>query len=822
MEANVELSILPKPNLNPDNLRYLNGRTSDIYVNLFKINLKKNLDIFQYPYVIDPELDNTNMVIRDKLFKIAAKKIKRIYGEFFQSGDMIYATKEIKELNEVTAKIYKRDGPIEYNIKIQPCSNSRSLKNENIENDEFAKQIIEILIREILSANPNLDLYRNLFVNKNYKKPISTDRVSIDFYPGFTTSFVYTSKGPFLNVTLKNKILSTDTVLDYLRENNYNQKNNQKKIKDLLIGRSFKVAYAKRNYRIDDISFDKSPRNTKINRDGRSISLIEYYKEAHDITIKVADQPLIVVINEDQAIYFIPELCYLGGLDDKAVKDGKFMRELSNYTKFKPNERVNKTNQFLDLFNNTEHRIFEKKKDDKVEKIEQPSSKEKAEFYGIEILPAESNFKAYYMYLPSLKAGGEQKIKINDRIFNVYNKIDMKNWLFVYEEQNYDDADYLFKTLEKASKDYGLHISEPEWVEIPKKIECNTNGRITYRNNRLDDWTGNVDKYMNNGNYQFVLFLLDDGKNGKKRYDYIYPELKKHSLVNQGYISQVVKTNSLRKKNSMSVCSKILLQLNAKLDGASYRIDFDENIKKRNLMVIGVDSSHFGHNTGVAMVATIDSNFTKFYNSEEVIKEENKTQLEFKVSVFIEKALTEFFKANKKLPSGIIIYRQGVSLQQKEYLKNEVNAIDQRLKGKADQSILLKEKLQIPYYYILVNTKTTYKFFEKKQKNFDNPSAGLLVFDGVTNPHFYEFYIQPQEVTGGSATPTCFHVAYGNMNSPEFIPKFTFDLCHTYANWQGPVRIPNVIKAAEKLSKMTSKYTKGSLNKNLIKGQAYL
>ena len=133
------------------------------------------------------------MAIRDKLFKIVAKKIKKIYEEFFLNGDMINATREIKELNKVTAKIYKRNGPIEY--KIQPCS--KSLKNENID----AKQIIE-----------------------NYKKQISTDRMSIDFYPGFTTSFVYTSKGPFLNVTLKNKILSTETVLDYLRENNYNQK----------------------------------------------------------------------------------------------------------------------------------------------------------------------------------------------------------------------------------------------------------------------------------------------------------------------------------------------------------------------------------------------------------------------------------------------------------------------------------------------------------------------------------------------------------------------------------------------------------------------
>ena len=269
----------------------------------------------------------------------------------------------------------------------------------------------------------------------------------------------------------------------------------------------------------------------------------------------------------------------------------------------------------------------------------------------------------------------------------------------------------------------------------------------------------------------------------------------------------------------MSVCSKILLQLNAKLDGASYRIDFDDSVKKRNLMVIGVDSSHFGHNTGVAMVATIDSNFTKFYNSEEVIKEENKAQLEFKVSVFIEKALTEFFKANKKLPSGIIIYRQGVSLQQKDYLTNEVKQIELRLNGEMDQSFI-KGKVKIPYYYILVNTKTNYKFFELNP--LKNPAPGLLVIDGITNPNFFEFYIQPQEVTGGSATPSCFHVAYGNMNSPEFIPKFTYDLCHTYANWQGAVRIPNVIKAAEKLSKITSKYTKGSLHPKLSNGQSYL
>ena len=54
------------------------------------------------------------------------------------------------------------------------------------------------------------------------------------------------------------------------------------------------------------------------------------------------------------------------------------------------------------------------------------------------------------------------------------------------------------------------------------------------------------------------------------------------------------------------------------------------------------------------------------------------------------------------------------------------------------------------------------------------------------------------------------------------IPKFTFDLCHLYSNWQGSIRIPHVIKCAEKLSKMTAKYKLNELNKKLEIGQAYL
>ena len=464
------------------------------------------------------------------------------------------------------------------------------------------------------------------------------------------------------------------------------------------------------------------------------------------------------------------------------------MKELAKYTKLEPKDRVEKTNEFIDLLN------------DPTKNKEHPellSSKEKSELYGIEVTPVKDLFKAYYMKDTELIGEKGKNVHSNDRTFHVLKKKNMTNWLCFYEKSNYNDAENLYNTLSKASKAFGLKIEEPEWIEMPNKSAAR-------------DWTDTADDYFGKGKneFDFVVFLL--GKN-----DRIYPQLKKHSLCTNGYVSQVVKARSIQKKGAMSVCSKILLQINAKLGGISYKANFDKTVADRKLMIVGVDSSHIKKKgTGVAMVATINDSFTDFYNKEEIIKEKDNKQegLQYCVSSFIEEAVEVFKKNNKnEKPKGIIIYRQGVSLQQKEFLKTEIAQIDNTCET---QGIL--------YYYVLVNTKTTFKFFEKSNKTYSNPGPGLLIIDGVTNRNFFEFYIQPQEVTEGSATPTCFHVAYGNLNLPEMIAKLTYDLCHIYSNWQGTVRIPNVIKAAEKLSKMTAKYTQAELNPNLKIGQAYL
>ena len=810
MEDASEIKYQAKPTIKRDKLPYLKPGEKEIYVNLFKIKINKPLKLFQYPYSVSPEIDAADLRIRNKLFKYAGigtkkdrKRLKDFYGECFISGDSLYGMNEVKESKTFNCKLYL-DGETEYTITIQPKANQRTINQNDLEKDPLTKQFIEILIQDILRANPNLDFYRGLFVLKNQKKVIdSKNNGSVNFYPGYTTSFMETESGNYLNVTLKNKILSTDTVLDFMEYYEYKKKKNQAQIKKKLIGRSFKVSYAKKNYIIDDISFDRDPKSHNFMHDGKTKTLEEYYKEKYKINIKDLTQPLIVVKvvkkkdaqGKDFDLYFVPEMCYLAGLDDEFLKDREFMKNLANYTKLDPKFRITKTNEFLKLLVETKNK--EIKRDGKV--IKELSSKEKSELYGIEISALDQLHKAYNMKETELLAGKKKAITAKDKIFDVISKKDMSHWICLYRKSNYNDAEKLYNTLDKASQGYDLSIAEPEWVEMGD-------------NDNEEEWAHTANDYMkevsekdkNAKKYSFALFLLD-------RNDRIYSTLKYYSLCEHGYISQVVKASSLH-KNALSVCSKILLQINAKLSGVSYIAKFDKNIKERNLMIIGVDSSHIrGKRTGVAMVATINPSFTNFYNKEQIILEEKKESFLISISSFIEEAIQKYNEINKTYPKGIIIYRQGVSFQQKEFLKNEVINI---------QKVCDKNKLL--YEYILVNTKTTYKFFEKDKGGYKNPDGGLLVLSGVTNRDLFEFYIQPQQVTGGSATPSCFTVAYGNMDFPEIIPKLTFDFCHLYSNWQGTVRVPHVLKLAEKLSKMTAKYTEAELHKNLSINQAYL
>ena len=149
-------------------------------------------------------------------------------------GNSLYGFNKVEEIRTVKTVLRGKKGRIDFKLEFQKNLNSRIIKQEDIQNDDpVCKLYIELLIKDILIANKNLNYYKRLFIKIDEKKVIESEqnKLSVNFYPGIATSFVETQTGKFLNVSLKNKIIQKETILDYLNENGYKNPANREKKK---------------------------------------------------------------------------------------------------------------------------------------------------------------------------------------------------------------------------------------------------------------------------------------------------------------------------------------------------------------------------------------------------------------------------------------------------------------------------------------------------------------------------------------------------------------------------------------------------------------
>ena len=205
--------------------------------------------------------------------------------------------------------------------------------------------------------------------------------------------------------------------------------------------------------------------------------------------------------------------------------------------------------------------------------------------------------------------GNNRIVDKRSKDVNLVKNINLYKWVLFYEENQDNNEGFLSEKLFQASRRYHINIGKPKKIKMPYGANANK-------------WINEANKYFGEGKseYDFAIFLLGDNYN-------IYPKLKVHSLCTNGYISQVIKVDTLWKEGGiMSICSKILLQINAKLGGALYTIQKDKSLKGKKIMIVGVDSSKHkdknNYGTGVAMVASINDSFTDFYNKVKIINKE--------------------------------------------------------------------------------------------------------------------------------------------------------------------------------------------------------
>jgi len=285
-------------------------------------------------------------------------------------------------------------------------------------------------------------------------------------------------------------------------------------------------------------------------------------------------------------------------------------------------------------------------------------------------------------------------------------------------------------------------------------------------------------------NAKIIVCILPNNK--KDRYDAI----KRFTCTDCPIPTQVIVAKSLAAKKLMSVTTKVVMQMNAKLGGELWSI----NIPMKKVMYVGIDTYHdSGSNKSVGgFVASMNDLCTRYFSR--TTWQPNKQELISQLDVCMTDALKEYAAKNDgNYPERIIIFRDGVGDGQLLAVKeNELPQIKSALKRLPQEPQLV---------FVVVTKRIQQRFFWNQGGRLSNPSPGTIVDTQLTKPEFFDFFLVPQSVGQGTVTPTHYNVLEFNTTlTPDHLQKIAYKLCHVYYNWTGTIRVPAVCQYAHKLA----------------------
>jgi aubergine-like protein len=284
----------------------------------------------------------------------------------------------------------------------------------------------------------------------------------------------------------------------------------------------------------------------------------------------------------------------------------------------------------------------------------------------------------------------------------------------------------------------------------------------------------------------------------------------------------------------------IVEQINTKMGGINFYIDFNKILDKNKIyLILGLESKKAGKDSiDYVLTYTYNSKLSRTHSIPRNCKD-NKEDKEKTLNELMDEALKGLREIGKAPhpPNFIIIYRQGGNhVQNLKLSKDEVPIFVKYVNNKKEKSEKFKD---LKLIYVCCNLKGDLKFFEENRnqrydnynnrnefKKYQNPSSGLCVDGKVTQKDKYEFFIQPQFVNQGTATPCHYEVLYQDYDeknpennlSLESLQNLSFQLSFYYWTWSGAVRVPGVLK----LSTTAIDYYSRCLNHKLnLEGQKF-
>ena len=222
-------------------------------------------------------------------------------------------------------------------------------------------------------------------------------------------------------------------------------------------------------------------------------------------------------------------------------------------------------------------------------------------------------------------------------------------------------------------------------------------------------------------------------------------------------------------------------------------------------MIIGIEFSRAKDKVKYNISASYNKSLSKFYNDS---KSGNIKDNTIESLLFLIKNALDYFesKNSKKLPSTIIIYREGTNDSYNDkILKTEIFELEQFFEG-SDVSYRKDYKPKLTIFN--VNKKTNLKFYQKIESNYKSVPIGCCIDDQVTMPEIFEFYLQSMEFEKGTAIPVQYLCVFNNNDDITMtdFEKITFNQSYYRWNSCGPTRIPVALINAEEANRYCNKY----------------
>ena len=792
--------------------------------NLMRLTFSDPLQkVYIYSIDISPELAKDNYSLQRRIYKTIEAKLSEYFIKIMFAGLNLFGSTKDPQ-NEIVIKETVENN--EYTVtfkKVGLLNFEEVFDNKGI--NQKKKNFMEKLIKDILlSAKNTIRFGSDRMVIQMSENNIIKGNDNSSIYKGFYTSAQITESGLYLMVLNMNKYISGKTMYEKLMQirsenRGLHQSEVREKIEEYIEEhRTVLTSYGSmRAYRIDRIEFEKTPINTSCNiktpEGVKTISLYNYYKNQYKIDIKDKDQPLLAAErkikeknlltngqdnnkNNVDIIYLVPELVFITGIENDKGSRGR-RQDIISKTKTNPNQRMGEINKIHDLINYNIPKQY--KRNGTV--ITNKSSKELAQEWGIN-LGDNISLQGRILHQPTLVFYNKKTViprNGNFRTDVTYDGVTITrdNIMYIYNRRDRTDFRRLMGDLFTKANFKGI------------KIKVNTNELDSYGLDKTYNWDEikrELDK-INFAHKKMVIVFIDNNL------EKVYTRLK-------DYLTNVIKVNSqfieskklMDRKRAGSIMFNIVEQINIKMGGANFYINLiDDNIidGRKVYLIIGLESKKVGKDS-IDYVLTCAYN-QKLNRTHTVPRncKDNKEDKEKTLNELMDEALRGLRENGHAPhpPNYVIIYRQGGNhVQNLKLLEEEVPIFVNYIKTKKEQSQKFKES-DTKLTYICCNLKGDLKFFEENTnsnniKGYQNPQSGLCVDEKVIQKDKYEFFIQPQFVNQGTATPCHYEILYQDYDeknpdsnlSIEKIQNLSFQLSFYYWTWSGAVRVPGVLR----------------------------